>query len=546
MKRRWVGKVRYLKKVIIPFAITVSVGIYYTGTEFLSPSRNVINIFFEKWFKNDYNFYSGNKLGNYYFMGNIFRLSSRNEDSKFIIENIETEGAAENLYTISSRPKSLGLIQEDTMASSMLDPDFIRDNVNTIAYLYTEKLHILYWPIDTAFDKNNNYSFQKNNLILKYKKSKSKYDETMLHDPNRRDELKEKALVDARYYLSHPEVKMNTGTTNSGSRFIVHALLNGAGVEGFEDRETSDSLSEAMRHFKRKRIQVLFFFTGTPLKEIQDALGMGAKLMSIKAIDFIKSLKRDHAILTRPAKFGSEYPEAENISTLGSRATLIASADVSSQALVEMLTNFKSHIVNLDKVGGRFVGAGGRVLPVTGAEIDNALQVVKAEYSREKDDLIRNVLLFFASWGAGTFLVYRLINETRSRLKKRHYYQEMNNVAKQLSNIYDEGDFIAVINQLQESRAALEALNADIADDYRSGGLRDAALSFLEGRVNVEKQKISRLATQHLVRFKSSQACTYREYSEQLSNLLSVGLISPALASELMAVQVPDSLATEA
>jgi hypothetical protein len=120
-----IEKFHDFKKSILIVACVISVIIYNLGTEFLAPSRNVISAFKDVLFKTEYRFYSGNKLGNYHFIGGIFELSSQTEGSKHLVKNVPSDGAGENLLTVSSTPNSLGFIQEDTIESSMFDKNFI-------------------------------------------------------------------------------------------------------------------------------------------------------------------------------------------------------------------------------------------------------------------------------------------------------------------------------------------------------------------------------------------------------------------------------------
>ncbi|NIV13813.1 MAG: hypothetical protein GWN62_21815, partial [Aliifodinibius sp.] len=119
----------------------------------------------------------------------------------------------------------------------------------------TENIHILYWPIEFLF--GNDSSTNISTLTLGSR-----------DDPARISDLSENNLYklaksDAAYYLSHPKIKINMGTPHSGSLLLAHALLDKAGVMGFERREYNYDYDKAINKFMDKKIHVIFFIVGS-------------------------------------------------------------------------------------------------------------------------------------------------------------------------------------------------------------------------------------------------------------------------------------------
>jgi len=526
MKDKNIEKFLDLKKTIVVIAAMISVGIYYIGTEFIAPSRNIISTFIDPLIKTTYTFHSGNPSGNYFYLGKKIEQASAMVNSNYSVVNAESGGATSNLLQVSSSPKSIGFIQEDTLESSMFDKKFVDENINKIAYLYKEKLHVLYWPISYIEDKDKGVPDDSiENLILKHKGPNEEFDYKLLDNPL---ELAKESKSSALYYLSNPDIKMNLSTADSGSNFIAHALLNSAGVVGFEKREENEKFGDAMELFLDKKIHVVFYFTGTPLEKIQIALDRGAKLMGVKAVDFIKTLKQDYSILTRPAKFTDEYEHSSDLGTIGSRATLIASSDVSNKALAQILNNFKTYVDTLDEKNGQ-PSDGDRVLPMNVKELDAAISVVEAKQAKNNEDMVRNILLFIVSLIGGTLVVLKIVNDFVSGLKKHQYFRKIQEIMDS-DEFGNEIDCRARIKNLHEKQERLRSAKRDINRDYKTGGITDDSMKFLEDRIEtcISEARIS--IKKLLIDTKCKKNREYTEYEELIAELLSHGFIDSELA----------------
>jgi len=486
--------------------IFIAVTLYYLGTEFIAPRRNVISIFLNSIIPPTYNFYSGNSSGYYFQIGEGIQNATEIELLNLLntnqVTNIESGGATDNLLKVAYSQKSLGLIQEDTINGSLIDQRFIDGiygDFRMVAPLYTEKLHILYRPIEEIIDRDEREELSRTTENLTLTARTKTVDISTLS----KEELNNKATEDASYYLSHPEVKLNLGDINSGSLLLAHALLEKAGVADFSLRESNDSFEDALKRFQNKEIHVLFYIVGSPLEAIKIELENNAQLMNIKGIDIIQSLHEDFGFILRPSYFKNEYrgTPGENVVTFSTQAVLIASRDISNNSLLGILKKLSDHIDNTNT-------------PITTIlspdDLANTIDLVTIQAQKEQDELVRDILIFLLTVFIGTIVAIKVLNEIISNLKKVYYFKQIQKIRYELDKIKlsseeaikDVSEKVGedASNKLPEIRQQIKnlfQLKKNIWEDYQTGGVTDDCIEFLEDRLEI----VLNLGRDYLQRF---------------------------------------------
>lgn len=466
-----------LNNPIAIISILVAIVTYYICTDFISPSRNVLRHVKQYLLPQEVTFFSGNEKGTYHRIAMVSEIATGN--GPISVRNVLSEGATENLLRVASSRRAISLIQEDTIASSLLDPDFVKRDIRIVAPIYTEKLHILYWPIDTVL--GNEQPVAQKALTLRERSKPVDTSRFSSDDSRGKDLMTSEARQDASVYLSHSSVRMSLGRPNGGTLLLSHALLERCGVAGFESREENLLFDEALERFTEKEIHAVFFMTGAPLDSVRKMLDRGAKLMAIRGVNLMRQLHDDFGFVLRPSQFSDSYGAENNVATLGTRAVLISSDDLTQTELLTVLRSVQHSLEETESNPSQALAQldGRQILPFKSDSLEDSISVVASLSEREGDQRTKDILVFLVSV-AGTFLAAKTaVVRFVSSLKRKLHFSKFVDI---------EGEIIAELRgrpskaSCKRAESNLDSLHSawsDVLTDYQTGGLSDEAVGFL-------------------------------------------------------------------
>jgi TRAP-type uncharacterized transport system substrate-binding protein len=215
-------------------------------------------------------------------------------------------------------------VQEETVSKG----DFIRNQIDFIAPLYLERIHILF------------------RISPRYKRIFSKNNPPVLTSNS-----------DPRVLSLFANAKISTGPVGSGTRVIasyimseINAQIRQSGINENQqvfNLSMAEGLEKISKDYKGDdQIEIFFTMAGAPLKDVKDLLGQeGYTLVSIGP-SLVTQINRDYEVNLRMtdfkhSKYGSAsgiyYDGSKNVSTLGSYAWLISSKNIPSGDILEVL-----------------------------------------------------------------------------------------------------------------------------------------------------------------------------------------------------------------
>lgn len=465
---------------IMFISISLAVSVYTFIVDFYDPDSNIllsINIFPKK-----HEFFSGSPGGFYISVGNEIRNELGKNSHSINLINHTSAGGYENAINVLVTPKSFGLVQEETIKGS----DFIREHVNYVTPLYMERMHILY-----RVDKLGMFSEKSKNLDIKISSQLNK---------------------DTRKFFLNS--KISTGPVGSSGRIIASYILdyvnNELKVIDKEENQsktvaytTKQGLSELVK--KDGDIDLVFLIAGAPVNSVREALqDENIRLMSIEP-SVVASLNKDYDLNFRMSDFKKKYTDVDgdknkDISTLGSYAFLIASKDVKSSDIMELIGalhdikgDIKRKILFPDNANEQF-------------QLDefDFFKSFKAENSRTFYSIVKDILLFIVSVTATTALVVTFLVWTISGIKQNYYFQQIyisvdNHIPRPLGLDDNKGHFpvpITKANLTEEVTGLIRGIDRlmiitkNLHRDYQTGGITDTHYIFLISNLTLAKEEL--------------------------------------------------------
>lgn len=252
-----------------------------------------------------YNFYSGGEKGFYYPLAKVLEQSTQNHKNIKIIAH-PTAGGFENALRVMESGQSFGLVQEETIR----DEDYIKKQVQYVAPIYTERLHILYRK-DFFGDKEENLELSANTSKKILKKLNS--------------------------------AKINSGPVGSSTRIITSYLLSellGSQLKPVNTQEIHKiknlSNKDAFAELDKKNLDIVFVIAGAPLPDVVSLLN--TKKIGLLGVSpsLVAKLNEKYRLNLRFSDFRDKY-SGKNVSTIGTHAFLIASQDVPSNDIISTL-----------------------------------------------------------------------------------------------------------------------------------------------------------------------------------------------------------------
>jgi len=393
-----------------------------------------------------YPFYSGNKDGAYFSLGDA--LESKFKDK---YHNSPTNGSIENSIKLSQEPHAFGMFGENLY--NQLDT-----RVDIITDIYEEKLHIL-------FRKSSKTSAYKGALTLK-------------SDHN--DEIIAKLFK---------EYKINKGQPNSQVADIVDHILEKVLPDYNKIKDDTSKffllpLDKSIEKIKSGDINVLFFMSGytNKFKELlQDTTKYG--LISIDRALF-DELKSKYVTTFRYSNFDdSPYGEAyKKIMTVSLKAFLVASKNTPFRDKLNLLEN-------LDKIKGDIPALHNKQF---------LSQFKEKNVKYESWWIIAIIVIFFFS-----FIIFHILLWIFSEVLRTIYFNKINDSAihkipknddyQETNDKKDIEDYsdkfyvypviienqIAIVNRVVRALAFISKVRTEISNSFDRGWLKSSHYKFL-------------------------------------------------------------------
>lgn len=270
---------------------------------------------------NGYDFYSGQDGGFYFAVGKALDEGTKGELG-IKITNRPTAGGVENAIKVASSTSAFGIVQED----SILEGDFIRDELRFITPLYLEQVHVLY--------------------------NKKRYKDITGDENFATVRVSPNAKLIRKFFT---EAVISSGSPRSGSSIVASQMLNILETSPKQDLQigSKDALVKLVRDSKVSRqggtitndplLDAIIWITGGPNDLIVDALnGDGQQKdaeIAIMGVDptVAQLINERYKSKLRPATFKDIYDNSEGVPTVGVYSFLISSNDVPSFAVMDLI-----------------------------------------------------------------------------------------------------------------------------------------------------------------------------------------------------------------
>ncbi len=468
---------------IVLLGIITSVAVYYYIVDFYNPESNIFNKL--KFKPERFAFYSGGEGGFYIRIGKSLQENTKRKKDKIIIENYETAGGSENAIKVLTTPSSFGLVQEETIKEN----DFIRDNLNYVAPLYMERMHILYKK--SSYKKITGSSLKHQRLHLSSNCSK--------------DILK---------FFS--KAKINTGPVGSGTRIISSYIINEINSQlnnndnSIDQKINSEKTLNAINKLKSEssnELDIMFIISGAPTKEVSDILKNNDDIDLI-SVDpsFIAQINNEYKVNLRMSDFKTIYEGANDVTTIGSYAFLIASPDVKGSNISLLMKTLNENKGNIQKEMG--------VKTSNHFQLDefDFYNSYQSKYEKSRFSLWRDFLLFIVAVSSSSAIIIAFLLWLISTIKTNSYFDDITKIFsdnKIFSVNFEENKKhlltpLLKINQsnfienLLKSINSLNELKLKIYKDYNSGGITESHHKYLIDNLNLVKEELKETLGQRL------------------------------------------------
>lgn len=343
----------------IPIIVTILlliVGLTYRLiTDYYDRELNIANYFDSEVFhpnkSNDtYNIYAGERSGLYYQIADLIQK----DDPLFRVITPPPVGGTETPNMILQDPKGIGFVQEDILSS---DPT-IKAQLNLIAPLYMEKLHILYNTQSPAFRSLSDNKYRSYGQLFYcelYKMDHIINNGTLVYNaPTISRQKKTINRSNSSILLkAFNSAQMATGVVGSATKIASSVYLNAIGfdITHMERKNIHNvPLDSAIQGIRRGKYDVIFFMAGQPVTAIQRIL-FDFNNFDLLNIDpaLIDKINLIHHSNYRIANFNVRnengiFPDkTHDITTVGSYAYLISNSNLPPF----IIKKFVNHLNNI-------------------------------------------------------------------------------------------------------------------------------------------------------------------------------------------------------
>ncbi len=321
---------RYLKPAIVIPAI-ISIGVLYTFiTKYYNQDLNILsyfNLIRSSKENSQINIYAGEPGGVYYQLAD--KIVKRHPNL-YKIHLPSPSGGAETAISVNNDEKGVGFVQEDIFR----DNDQIKSELNYVAPIYMEKLHILY---KKKLRRKNclKDSIMKNTDPANY--FKNKYLSIGYYNSNLKN------------YFAGASVA--SGKVGSASKILssITLALNSTTPKITNVRKiANDNLDSAIIGLETNKYDCLFFISGQPNPKIQDLLHRRSNNFGFIGIEpsVVDEINTFHQSNYRYSNFNTQNPEGKyngidySLPTLGSYCYIISNRKIKPY----QLTQFVNHL----------------------------------------------------------------------------------------------------------------------------------------------------------------------------------------------------------
>ncbi len=366
--------------------------IYHLLINYIDPSLNIVQNFFEIFSKPEYVFYTGVPTGTYHEIGS--EISA--EKKQLNIELKKTDGGYENAMKVSAGGKVFGIVQEDALVKD--DP--LRANLNYITPLFVEKLHILF----------NKKQFE-NNSILEFSNPK---------------ELTSPFLLTK---LSKPTTNIFIGPIGSGTRILSTYVLsmlnkqvneNNLSCQYKTHNDNPDSVYAKLAR-DQSLVDIFFFVGGTPIHKIDSLLETGNFGLISVSPSFIAELNIKYNVNLRNSDFKgkySSYSESDQINTIGTLAYLITPRETKQE--------------DIDKILSLLVNYGEKHKGRLEFDIENRIVLKQGWNANFMWMFFRHILIFLMSYFGFLYTIWNISIWFWSSKREVKYIKEINELSKRI------------------------------------------------------------------------------------------------------------------
>ncbi len=357
-----------------------------------------------------YNFYSGTVGGMYERIGALLQEQDSIKKNGFNnifgdikIINSPTNGGYQNPLSVLTDPTSyaFGLVEDDIYSKD----DVVRMQLNYIAPIYLERMHILYRKADLK----NDAAISKNtdDAVLKLFSGK----------------------------------KISTGPVGSGTKILASYIINelnnqienlnkkikpSESLKLIGEKIVNTRLDQAYDDLKKDSIDILFIIAGAPLKKVDSLLmettNLGTPKFGLMSIDpsLISELNKDYDLGLRITDFKrvnnkkSIYihnRDSDKIVTMGTYCYLITNPKTPPSDIREILEKLKS--ISIDEK---------KDLPLDEYRF---LDAYENSDDKTKQSIIRNFVLFAISVFLLSISIVTILIWGLSRHKHDNYIREL-------------------------------------------------------------------------------------------------------------------------
>ncbi|MEM6718161.1 MAG: hypothetical protein AAF611_02495 [Bacteroidota bacterium] len=488
------------KSFLLIISLIVSIGLYLIIINTVEPNSNILRSMRRIVQTPNYKFFSGGEKGVYYTIVSTIQSGIRDENLSFEIENKQTSGGSENAIEVLTTPGSFGLVQEETIKKE----DFIRDELNYIAPLYIERMHII-----LRIDKNNKYA------------KLFSYENPPVLSSNTDDAVLE----------LFANSKISTGPVGSGSIVIASYILSELNQQ-IKDKNidetqeiynltTKEGLYTIQQAYEgENKIDILFTIAGAPIKDVKALLQDDNFMLISVDPSFVSELNIKNDLNLRLTDFKSAedeafgkgiYKNSANVSALGSYAWLISSKDIPNKDILDVLRLMKEY----SDIIATNLGVENTNSQHSPLKEMNFYDLYKTKYDRGSLSEWRTILIFFSTFiisfvSVFSFLLYIL--SFRKQSKYFHKIVDVINAYFPANTELDSNEYIVgnvpedidlpfqrprvldkqtkIIDQIIIGIQQILLLTKSINDDFQGGSLTNSNYTFLMNKIEDTRNKL--------------------------------------------------------
>ncbi len=441
------GELGKERPIILIISIVAALVIY---DQIVDIKDNVLRQTFHQFTGEEYLFQAGSRTGTYYAIGEKLRtFADEDEQSLKLIGN--DGGSNKILGKLLQNSYSFGIVQEDILAKAEISKKAVR----VIAPLYDERLHVLY-RIDKWKKILGNDSEIKN-LVL----------------------TTEAINVKLTKLFATSKVRIASSPPRTGSVPIATQVLEMCGITPkVPVYKSFDSTFEGLLKTdldQKAAVDVAFIVAGAPVAKIEDELKKQGSERKIGLISIDSEVLQKLNLVTglnyRLSRFVNIYhSDFDNVTTISSRAMLLASNNISDIGIGKMTELIKKEIASTNGIP-------------TLKELD-FINRLNFSSSRTASKQLGAWGLFVLSIAFIFVVLSVFLTWAISSYKRVNYSQEITKIYREklpshikltenepIPKPFIEGNQQAVITEIVQGISELLKLAITLREDYDSGGI---------------------------------------------------------------------------